>query len=225
MPVVDAGPPAAVPVVVVVSGARVGDGESLGGRALGRPDVAPALRHDRAIEVQHRELALRFRMTLHLELEASARGRRREARRRRASQRLRPDRALSVCAGAAVELVAVGRRRRARHRADRRERSGKSDATRGEIHAGIGLERRFHRFALQAELRAIATGASKAESDGTTTVMPTAGRSPATMRPRERHVDDRERRERRPAHRRRQLLLLTLRRRRKRKRRRIRATP
>ncbi len=170
-------PVAVVPVRPSVMANRWAVGLSVGGMSLEQHGANQPSKFNIA------ELGLRFRMTLHLELEASLAGggEKQDGGDQvsgfalTARYRFAPERRWNwwLLGGAGViGVVPTG--------ATDQE---KSDATREELHAGIGLERRFHRFALQAELRAIATGPSKGESDGTTTVMPTAGRSPMTTPP------------------------------------------
>ncbi len=184
MPVVDAGlPPSAVPVVVVVPvhesvmANRWAVGLSLGGMTLQHSGTNEPSKFNIG------ELALRFRATLHLELEATLAGGSEKQDggdqvsgfALTARYRFQPEHRWNWWLSGGVGVLGVV--------PDGATDQEKSDATREELHAGIGLERRFHRFALQAELRAIVTGPSKGESDGTTTTMPTAGRTPASMPP------------------------------------------
>jgi hypothetical protein len=127
------------------------------------------------------ELALRFRATPHLELELSAGG----GRERTANDmdgdlevntamiaarwRFRPEAAWNWFVTAGIGGASV-----TRHDATQQERS---DATQPMGMLGIGLERRFHHLALQAELRGVGLG--KAKQNTTTADPPVA--MPAAM--------------------------------------------
>jgi hypothetical protein len=108
------------------------------------------------------ELSLRFRATLHLELEATFGG------------------GKSGDSSTEVDVGTIGLRYRFMPRADWNwwlmgavgalsvaapdaAQMTRSDASRGVAELGIGLERRFGHFALQAELTAIAAGEPKTE--------------------------------------------------------------
>jgi opacity protein-like surface antigen len=109
------------------------------------------------------ELALRFRMTRHLELELSAGGGRERtadnqdgdlevaAAMLAARWRFNPEGRWNLFATGGIGGAAV-----VRHDATDQERK---DATHPLVMAGLGIERRFHHFALQAEGRLIAIGA------------------------------------------------------------------
>jgi hypothetical protein len=132
------------------------------GLSLGSMSLAPDGQSDEKTSFGVGELALRFRATPHLELELSAGGGRQQLADDQqgdlevttvalaARWRFNPEGAwnwfvMAGVGGAAVTL----------HDATQKERH---DATHPLGMLGVGLERRFHHFALQAELRAIGIG-------------------------------------------------------------------
>jgi hypothetical protein len=130
------------------------------------------------------ELSLRFRATLHLELEATFGG------------------GKTSDSSTQVDVGTIGLRYRFMPRADWNwwlmgaigelsvatpdaSQMTRSDASRGVAELGIGLERRFGHFALQAELTAIAAGEPKTEPAVATpadaTTQPTATTTSDTL--------------------------------------------
>jgi hypothetical protein len=132
------------------------------GLSLGGMSVAPESRPDDETAFAIGELALRFRATRHLELElAVGGGRERTADDQdgelavssailAARWRFRPEHAWNWFAMAGFGGAAV-----TRHDASDDERS---DATQPLVTLGVGIERRFRRFALQAEARVVGMG-------------------------------------------------------------------
>jgi len=132
------------------------------GLSLGSMSLAPDGQSDNKTAFGVGELALRFRMTRHLELELSAGGGREQLDDDRqgdlevttvalaARYRFNPEGAWNFFAMAGIGAAAV-----TFHDATQDERDR---ATHPMATLGVGLERRFHHFALQAELRAIGIG-------------------------------------------------------------------
>jgi opacity protein-like surface antigen len=135
------------------------------GLSVGSMSLAPDGQPDSKTSFGVGELALRFRATPHLELELSAGGGREQLADNQqgslevntvalaARYRFNPEGAwnwfvMGGIGGASVTL----------HDATQKERD---DATHPLGMLGVGVERRFHHFALQAELRAIGIGDKK----------------------------------------------------------------
>jgi hypothetical protein len=133
------------------------------------------------------ELDLRFRLTPHLELEASIGG-----GRERTADNQRGDLEVTTVALAAryrfmpeqpwnwFVMAGFGGAAVTRHDATDQERN---DATQPLGMLGIGLERRFHHFALQAEARAVGLGKSTKDTMSTepaamSTITPTPTTDP-----------------------------------------------
>jgi len=164
-PIVVVAPAASVPVMAN----RWSVGLSLGGMGLAS-DAAPDAKTNFSIG----ELAVRFRATPHLEIELAFGGGRQNDN--------GMDGDLQVSTGAVALryrfmphsrwnwylLAGLGAASVASHEASDQERS---DSTRGMFEFGVGIERRFAHFALDAEFRGIALGETKAEQttpvDGT----------------------------------------------------------
>lgn len=132
------------------------------GLSFGQMGLAPESQPDRKTDFGVGELALRFRATPHLELELSAGGGREQLADNQqgdlevnaaviaARYRFRPEAAWNWFVMGGLGGASV-----TRHDATKQERD---DATRPLGMLGIGIERRFHHFALQAEARAIGIG-------------------------------------------------------------------
>jgi opacity protein-like surface antigen len=132
------------------------------GLSLGSMSLAPDGQTDSKTSFGVGELALRFRATPHLELELSAGGGREQRDDNQqgdlevntvalaARYRFNPDGAWNWFAMAGLGAASV-----TFHDATQQERD---DATHPLAMLGVGVERRFHHFALQAELRAIGIG-------------------------------------------------------------------
>jgi len=132
------------------------------GLSLGSMSLAPDGQSDNQTAFAVGELALRFRATPHLELELSAGGGREQLSDNQqgdlevttvalaARYRFNPEGAWNWFVMAGIGGAAV-----TFHDATQKERD---DATHPLGMLGIGLERRFHHFAVQAELRAIGIG-------------------------------------------------------------------
>lgn len=168
---------------VAVMAHRFSIGLSVGHLALA-PKDAPDARSRFGIG----ELSLRYRVGLHLELEAAMGGGREQL-----SDGSKGDRELGEVVFAARYRFAPAQRWNwwlmgglggitvAAHDATDQARK---DASRGQVQLGIGVERRFERFALQAELRAIgvARDASKDGADAMAgTVNAATGPAPSPM--------------------------------------------
>jgi len=139
------------------------------GLSLGSMSLAPDGQSDNKTGFGIGELALRFRATPHLELELSAGGGREQLANNQQGDlevntaalalryRFRPEAAWNwfVMGGLGGASVVS-------HDATKQERN---DATQPLGMLGIGLERRFHHFALQAEARAIGVGDKTRNSD------------------------------------------------------------
>jgi hypothetical protein len=132
------------------------------GLSLGSMTLAPDAQPDDKTAFAVGELALRFRATRHLELELAVGGGREHTADDQdgelavstallaARWRFLPEHAWNVYLMAGLGAASV-----TRHDATDRERS---DATQPLAMLGVGVERRFHHFALQAELRAVGMG-------------------------------------------------------------------
>ena len=132
------------------------------GLSLGSMTLAPDAQPDDKTAFAIGELALRFRATRHLELELAVGGGRERTDDNQdgelavstamiaARWRFLPENAWNFYAMAGLGGASV-----TRHDATDQERS---DATQPLAMLGIGVERRFHHFALQAELRAVGMG-------------------------------------------------------------------
>jgi len=139
------------------------------GLSLGSMNLAPDGQSDNQTGFGIGELALRFRATPHLELELSVGGGREQLANNQQGDlevntaalalryRFRPEAAWNwfVMGGLGGASVVS-------HDATKQERD---DATHPLGMVGIGLERRFHHFALQAEARAIGIGDKTRNSD------------------------------------------------------------
>ena len=177
-PMVVVAPPVEVPVMAN----RWSVGLSLGGMGLASQD-APDAKTNFSIG----ELAVRFRATPHLEIELAFGGGRQhddgmdgdlQVSTAAASLRYRfmPHSRWNWYLMAGLGVASVSSRE-----ATDQERS---DATRGMFELGVGIERRFAHFALDAEIRGIGLGETKAETtpvDGT--VMGTATPASTTTTP------------------------------------------
>lgn len=132
------------------------------GLSLGSMGLAPESQPDNKTDFGIGVLALRFRATPHLELEASVGGGREQL-----ADNQQGDREVSVAALAAryrfrpeaawnwFVMGGIGGASITRHDATKQERD---DATQPLGMLGIGVERRFHHFAFQAEARAVGLG-------------------------------------------------------------------
>jgi hypothetical protein len=139
------------------------------GLSLGGMSLAPESRPDDETAFAVGELALRFRATRHLELELAVGGGRERTEDNQdgelevsaavlaARWRFRPDHAWNWFVMAGLGGAAV-----TRHDASDQERS---DATQPLVTLGIGIERRFRRFALQAEARVVGMGTRERDDD------------------------------------------------------------
>jgi opacity protein-like surface antigen len=185
-----AAPGMVAPVVVapIAVAARCGDcipvmanrwsvGLSIGGMGL-----APQSASDDKTNFSIGELAVRFRATPHLEIELAVGGGRQndngmdgdlEVNTAAIALRYRfmPYRKWNLYA-----LAGIGGASVVSHEASDQERN---DATRPLFELGFGIERRFTHFALSAELRGVALGETKAESDA----MPVTTDASTTMPP------------------------------------------
>jgi hypothetical protein len=159
------------PVVMVPESACVACGCNRGetvmsrrwavGLSLGSMSLAPDGRPDEKTAFAIGELALRFRATRHFELELAAGGGRERhddqdgdrsvsAVMLAARWRFLPEHAWNVYVTGGIGGASVNR-----HDATDQERN---DATQPLAMLGVGVERRFRHFALQAELRAVGMG-------------------------------------------------------------------
>jgi hypothetical protein len=160
--------------------------------AIGGMSLAPRGARDESTGFAFGELALRFRATPHLELELSAGGGR-EQQSDHMNNLVDGDLEVNTAAFAArwrflpgadwnwFAMAGIGGASVTSHEASQQDRS---DATQPFGMIGVGVERRFHHLALQAELRGIAMGRRSdvedasadpaAMSTGTTTVPPSA---------------------------------------------------
>jgi hypothetical protein len=132
------------------------------GLSLGGMSLAPESRPDDETAFAVGELALRFRATRHLELELAVGGGRERTEDDQEGElevssavlaarwRFRPEHAWNWFVMAGLGGASV-----TRHDASDQERS---DATQPLVTLGIGIERRFRRFALQAEARVVGMG-------------------------------------------------------------------
>lgn len=138
------------------------------GLSVGSMSLAPNSSPDDKTAFGVGELALRFRATPHLELELLAGGGREQT-----SDGMQGDLEVNTAALAArwrfrpeaawnwFVMGGVGGASVTRHDATQQERS---DANQPFAMLGIGLERRFRHFALQAELRGVGLGTSKKDA-------------------------------------------------------------
>lgn len=157
------------------------------GLSLGSMSLAPDGQSDNQTAFGIGELALRFRATPHLELELSAGGGREQLANSQQGDlevntaalavryRFRPEAAWNwfVMGGLGGASVVS-------HDATKQERD---DATHPLGMLGIGLERRFHHFALQAEARAIGVGDKTRTSDAMAAAPPAQPGAMATTTP------------------------------------------
>jgi hypothetical protein len=157
------------------------------GLSLGSMSLAPQGQPDNQTGFGIGELALRFRATPHLELELSAGGGREQLANNQQGDlevntaalalryRFRPEAAWNwfVMGGLGGASVVS-------HDATKQERD---DATHPLGMVGIGLERRFHHFALQAEARAIGVGDKTRNSDAMAAPPPAQPGAMATTTP------------------------------------------
>lgn len=146
------------------------------GLSVGSMGIAPESQPDSTTDFAIGELSLRFRATPHLELELAVAGGREQTADhqdgdRDVSQamlalryRFRPEHAWNWFVTGGIGGGAV-----TRHDATKQERD---DAMQPAAMLGIGLERRFHSFALQAEARAVGFGERKHNNDGVALPMP-----------------------------------------------------
>lgn len=159
--------PASTPVRVACATARAPRQPVMANRwalglSVGSMSLAPESAPDRQTSFAIGELALRFRATRHLELELSAGGGRERTADDQdgdlavgtvtlaARYRFRPEAAWNW-----FVMGGLGGASIARHDATDEQRN---NATQPLGMLGIGLERRFHHFALQAEARAVGLG-------------------------------------------------------------------
>jgi hypothetical protein len=161
------------------------------GLSVGSMSLAPKSSPDDKTAFAVGELALRFRATPHLELELTAGGGREQT-----SDGMQGDLEVNTAVIAArwrfrpeaawnwFVMGGIGGASITRHDATKQERS---DATQPLGMLGIGLERRFRHFALQAELRGVGLGTSKKDAPADppvaqppATVMTTTAAPPAT---------------------------------------------
>jgi len=150
------------------------------GLSVGSMSLAPDGSPDDKTAFAVGELALRFRATPHVELELTAGGGREQT-----SDGMQGDLEVNTAAIAArwrfrpeaawnwFVMGGIGGASVTRHDATKQERS---DATQPLGMLGIGLERRFRHFALQAELRGVGFGTSKKDAPAD----PPMAQSPST---------------------------------------------
>jgi len=155
------------------------------GLSLGSMSLAPEGQPDNKTDFGVGELALRFRATLHLELEVSAGGGREQL-----ADNQQGDREVNVAALSAryrfrpeaawnwFVMGGIGGASVTRHDATKQERD---DATHPLGMLGIGIERRFRHFALQAEARAIGIGDKDRNDAMVESPLPTKPGAPAAM--------------------------------------------
>jgi len=168
----------APPVEVPVMANRWSVGLSLGGMGLAS-DAAPDAKTNFSIG----ELAVRFRATPHLEIEVAFGGGRQH------DDGMDGDLEVNTAAVALryrfmphsrwnwYLLAGLGAASVTSHEASDQERS---DSTRGMFEFGVGIERRFAHFALDAEFRGIALGETKADQQTTPVDGTVMGASPAS---------------------------------------------
>ncbi len=149
------------------------------GLSLGHLSLAPRDTPDGKTDFGVGELALRFRATRHLELELAIGGGRQQAQDGTQGDldvktgmlgvrwRFLPEHRWNIFASGGIGGIEI-----AQHGADAQTFK---DAERPMMELGVGLERRWRHFALQAELRAISAGPQK---DSTVMAQP-AGTAPA----------------------------------------------
>lgn len=178
--------PASTPVQVACASARPRDPVMANrwavGLSLGSMALAPESSPDDQTSFAIAELALRFRATRHLELELTAGG----GRERTADDedgdlavgtvalaaryRFRPEAAWNWFVMGGIGAASV-----ARHDATDEQRN---DATQPVGMLGIGLERRFRHFAIQAEARAVGMGKREDDRMDDDAIRPLAVRGP-----------------------------------------------
>jgi len=175
--------PASAPVQVACASARPRDSVMANrwavGLSLGSMSLAPESTPDDRTDFAIGELALRFRATRHLELEVAAGGGRERTADNEdgdreitqvtlaARYRFRPEAAWNWFVMGGIGAAAV-----TRHDATDEQRH---DATQPLGMLGIGVERRFRHFALQAEARAVGLG--KRDDHDAMDVTPVSARS------------------------------------------------
>jgi hypothetical protein len=176
------------PMVIQIARPSVMDDRWSVGLSLGSMTLSPDGSHDQT-GFGIGELALRFRATPHLELEASAGGGRQQLDNGDPGDlqvntaalalryRLFPESAWNCFVMAGIGGASV-----TFHDATDQQRD---DATHALAMLGVGVERRFHHFALQAELRAVSIAGSHpddkmAESAPVSGTITTPSPSPAT---------------------------------------------
>jgi hypothetical protein len=155
------------------------------GLSLGSMGLAPEGQPDNKTDFGVGVLALRFRATPHLELEVSVGGGREQL-----ADNQQGDREVNVAALAAryrfrpeaawnwFVMGGLGGASVTRHDATQQERD---DATQPLGMLGIGIERRFHHFALQAEARAIGIGDKNRNDTMVEPPLPTKPGAPTGM--------------------------------------------
>jgi len=155
------------------------------GLSLGSMGLAPEDQPDNKTDFGVGELALRFRATPHLELAVSAGGGREQL-----ADDQQGDREVSVVALSAryrfrpeaawnwFVMGGLGGASVTRHDATQQERD---DATQPLGMLGIGIERRFRHFALQAEARAIGIGDKDRNDAKVDAPLPTEPGAPTGM--------------------------------------------
>jgi hypothetical protein len=156
------------------------------GLSVGSMTLAPESQPDNQTDFGVGELALRFRATPHLELEVAVGGGREQL-----EDNQQGDREVNVAALSAryrfrpeaawnwFVMGGLGGASVTRHDATKQERE---DATRPVGMLGIGLERRFHHFAFQAELRGMGIGDKDRSGDKVVPLpMPTEPGAPTGM--------------------------------------------
>ena len=155
------------------------------GLSFGHMSIAPKATPDDKTEFGVGELSLRFRATLHLELEAAFAGGRQQLGDNTQGDLQFNSGMIDLRYRFAPEqrwnwwlMGGLGGMSVARYDATDAERKA---VEKPMVQLGIGLERRFHHFAIDAELRAIGVG--EKQQDQSTPVMATAGTSPSTMTP------------------------------------------
>ena len=153
------------------------------GFSIGSVGLAPKNAPDDQSNFGVGEIALRFRMTPHLEIEAAFGGGRETMKDGTQGNNELSMGVIGLRYRFAVEdrwnwwiMGGLGGLSVASHDATDAERN-EAERPIGEL--GVGIERRFHHFALQAELRGIGVGEPKSEQDAAP-VKTTAGTSMAT---------------------------------------------
>lgn len=154
------------------------------GLSVGSVGLTPKDQDDPEAQFGVGELSLRFRATLHLEIEAAFGGGREQLRDGNVGERqvttgvlalryrFAPEQAWNWWVMGGLGSLAVTYQ-------DATDQQ-RNNAMRPLGEFGVGIERRFRRFAIQAELRALGVGVRK---DQDTTVMPSKGIAATTMPP------------------------------------------